>query len=91
MTDLDTLKHKLDYIFGLQFGLPGLLTGLYLDQLSISLLSDELSKEDKVPISVGRYKRVPVYEQFAIPVARQKTHGEYRGIVYTYVPMLCVD
>ena len=85
------LVDHLDHIVQLQRTLPGWLTGFYLDTNSILLLGELLSNDAPVPTSVGRYRRIPVFDQRTLSVTKHQPHGEYQRIIYTYAPMLAVD
>lgn len=87
----DALVNELEDVIKLQHVLPGLLTGLYLDSDGLLLLSDTLSNENPVPNSIGSYFGYPVYDREFLAIALNKLHGEYQGVVYTYVPMHSVD
>ena len=85
------LRGILAHIFSLQQGIPGLITGLYLDDSDINLILTHLTQDDPVEGALGRYGRYPVYSKAETAISPSLARMEFDSIVFTYYPMSAVD
>jgi hypothetical protein len=90
MNSLSELKQLLIDAILFSKTIPGFPTGLFLTVDEIRLLENDLSDEHRIEHSAGRYRGIAVYDIASIELGENELQGVHQGIVFKYVPMLCV-
>lgn len=87
---LSELKNRLDDAISFSITLPSIPTGFFLTSDQILLLTPELSVENKLENSIGRYRKIPVYDISFRELAEDECQCLHHGIAFKYVSVLAI-